>query len=92
MSEPVKCRLDIRLGSQRLHDQFVWDVNNTEHDPDTFARVLCKDLSADKAFVPLVAWHIRQQVHCGRHTLAILAAVSSTTCTCACIGMAKQRN
>lgn len=58
----LKCRLDIRLGSQTLHDELVWDVNSTEHDPDSFAAVLCKDLSADKAFVPLVAWHIRQQV------------------------------
>lgn len=58
----LKCRLDIRLGSQTLHDELVWDVNSTEHDPDSFAAVLCKDLSADSAFVPLVAWHIRQQV------------------------------
>lgn len=50
------------MGSQRLHDQLVWDVNNTEHDPDSVAQVLCRDLSADQAFVPLVAWHIRQQV------------------------------
>ncbi|KAL3142411.1 SWI SNF, matrix associated, actin dependent regulator of chromatin, subfamily b, member 1 [Trebouxia sp. C0009 RCD-2024] len=61
-------RLDIRLGSQTLHDELVWDVNSTEHDPDSFAAVLCKDLSADKAFVPLVAWHIRQQVHEYRRT------------------------
>ena len=37
-------------------------MNNTEHNPETFAQVLCRDLSADKAFVPLVAWHIRHQV------------------------------
>ena len=56
------CRLDIKLGSWRLHDQFVWDINDLAADPDIFATALCSEQALDRAFAPLIAWHIRDQV------------------------------
>ena len=60
--QTAECRLDIPLGSMRLHDQLVWDVNDSAADPDLFATAMCAEQSLDRAFAPLIAWHIRDQV------------------------------
>ncbi|DBA76478.1 TPA: SWI SNF, matrix associated, actin dependent regulator of chromatin, subfamily b, member 1, variant 2 [Trebouxia sp. C0005] len=56
-------KLDVSLGSMRLHDQLVWDVNDSAADPDLFATAMCAEQSLDRAFAPLIAWHIRDQVY-----------------------------
>ena len=65
--QTAACRLDIPLGSMRLHDQLVWDVNDSAADPDLFATAMCVEQSLDRAFAPLIAWHIRDQVLSQRH-------------------------
>ncbi len=60
--QTAECRLDISLKSMRLHDQLVWDVNDSAADPDLFATAMCAEQSLDRAFAPLIAWHIRDQV------------------------------
>ncbi|KAL3691764.1 hypothetical protein R1sor_005415 [Riccia sorocarpa] len=57
-------RLDIRVNNTVVHDQFLWDVNNFESDPEGFARGLCKDLQLeDPEVAPAIALSIREQLY-----------------------------
>ncbi|KAL2634566.1 hypothetical protein R1flu_006045 [Riccia fluitans] len=57
-------RLDLRVNNIVIHDQFLWDVNNFESDPEGFARGLCKDLQLeDPEIAPAIALSIREQLY-----------------------------
>ena len=49
-------------GSTLVQDQFAWDINNEQADPEAFAKTMCQELALEAAFVPLIAWQIRAQV------------------------------
>ncbi len=57
----IVIRLDITIGPQNLIDNFEWDINNPDNDPEWFARQLCHDLSLSGEFVTAVAHCIREQ-------------------------------
>lgn len=57
-------KLDLRVNKTVIKDQFLWDVNNLESDPEDFARVLCKDLEIEDHEVgPVIAVTIREQLY-----------------------------
>ncbi|OAE27355.1 hypothetical protein AXG93_441s1160 [Marchantia polymorpha subsp. ruderalis] len=57
-------RLDLRVNNTVVHDQFLWDVNNFDSDPEGFARGLCKDLELeDPEVAPAIALSIREQLY-----------------------------
>ncbi|KAL9678368.1 hypothetical protein QQ045_016212 [Rhodiola kirilowii] len=37
--------LDLRVNHTLIKDQFLWDLNNFESDPEEFAKTLCKDMN-----------------------------------------------
>lgn len=60
----VPIKLDLRVNHTLLKDQFLWDLNNFESDPEEFARTFCKDLGIDDPEVgPAVAIAIRDQLY-----------------------------
>lgn len=74
MGERVHClKLDLRVNSTVIRDQFLWDLGNLESDPEEFARCLCKDLELEDPEVgPAVAFAIREQLY----ELAVLSVSS----------------
>ncbi|XP_068660054.1 chromatin structure-remodeling complex protein BSH isoform X2 [Aristolochia californica] len=40
----VPVKLDLRVNRTIIRDQFLWDLNNFESDPEELARSLCRDL------------------------------------------------
>ncbi|KAF4399333.1 hypothetical protein G4B88_022416 [Cannabis sativa] len=40
----VPIKLDLRVNNILIKDQFLWDMNNFESDPEEFAKTFCKDL------------------------------------------------
>lgn len=65
MGERVHClKLDLRVNSTVIRDQFLWDLGNLDTDPEEFARCLCKDLELEDPEVgPAVAFAIREQLY-----------------------------
>ncbi|KAK9139031.1 hypothetical protein Scep_008712 [Stephania cephalantha] len=60
----VPLKLDIRVNNTVIRDQFLWDLNNFDSDPEEFARTLCKDLDIrDAEVAPAVAVAIREQLY-----------------------------
>ncbi|XP_052208581.1 chromatin structure-remodeling complex protein BSH [Diospyros lotus] len=60
----VPIKLDLRVNHTLIKDQFLWDLNNFESDPEEFARTFCKDLGVDDPEVgPAVAVAIREQLY-----------------------------
>jgi SWI/SNF-related matrix-associated actin-dependent regulator of chromatin subfamily B protein 1 len=55
-------KLDIRIGDIVLNDQFEWDVNNPNNNPEAFAQTLCADLGLDSEFILPVAHSIKEQI------------------------------
>ncbi|KAK7855089.1 chromatin structure-remodeling complex protein bsh [Quercus suber] len=43
----VPIKLDLRVNHTLIKDQFLWDMNNFESDPEEFARTFCKDLGIE---------------------------------------------
>ncbi|KAE8684884.1 Chromatin structure-remodeling complex protein BSH [Hibiscus syriacus] len=43
----VPIKLDLRVNHTVIRDQFLWDLNNFDSDPEEFARTLCKDLGIE---------------------------------------------
>ncbi|KAL9661139.1 hypothetical protein QQ045_025961 [Rhodiola kirilowii] len=41
----IKIREDLRVNHTLIKDQFLWDLNNFESDPEEFAKTLCKDMN-----------------------------------------------
>lgn len=57
-------KLDLRVNRTLIHDQFLWDVNNPDSDPEAFAKRLCEDLELqDPEIAPAIAVSIREQIH-----------------------------
>lgn len=60
----VPIKLDLRVNHTLIKDQFLWDMNNFESDPEDFARTFCKDLAIDDPEVgPAIAFAIREQLY-----------------------------
>ncbi|KAK3003188.1 hypothetical protein RJ639_019917 [Escallonia herrerae] len=57
--------LDLRVNHTLIKDQYLWDLNNFESDPEEFARTFCKDhLGVDDPEVgPAIAFAIREQLY-----------------------------
>ncbi|KDP28023.1 hypothetical protein JCGZ_19103 [Jatropha curcas] len=60
----VPIKLDLRVNHTLIKDQFLWDLNNFDSDPEDFARTFCKDLDIEDPEVgPAVAFAIREQLY-----------------------------
>uniref|UniRef100_A0A2P2L8S0 Chromatin structure-remodeling complex protein BSH n=2 Tax=Rhizophora mucronata TaxID=61149 RepID=A0A2P2L8S0_RHIMU len=60
----VPIKLDLRVNHTLIKDQFLWDLNNFDSDPEEFARTFCKDLGIkDPEVGPAVAFAIREQLY-----------------------------
>ncbi|XP_024023504.1 chromatin structure-remodeling complex protein BSH [Morus notabilis] len=60
----VPIKLDLRVKHTLIRDQFLWDMNNFESDPEEFAKTFCKDLGIeDPEVAPAIAFAIREQLY-----------------------------
>lgn len=60
----VPIKLDLRVNHTVIRDQFLWDLNNFESDPEEFARTFCRDLGIEDPEVgPAIAVAIREQLY-----------------------------
>lgn len=60
----VPIKLDLRVNHTLIKDQFLWDLNNFDSDPEEFARTFCKDLGIeDPEAGPAIALAIREQLY-----------------------------
>ncbi|GAB4858999.1 hypothetical protein Ancab_010470 [Ancistrocladus abbreviatus] len=60
----VPIKLDLRVNHTLIKDQFLWDLNNTESDPEEFARIFCTDMGIEDPEVgPAIAFAIREQLY-----------------------------
>ncbi|CAL5340907.1 unnamed protein product [Camellia sinensis] len=60
----VPIKLDLRVNHMLIKDQFLWDLNNFESDPEEFARTFCRDLGIEDPEVgPAIAVAIREQLY-----------------------------
>lgn len=57
----IPIRLDITVGTHNLRDQFDWDINNPDNNPERFAEQLCSDLALSAEFATAIAHSIREQ-------------------------------
>jgi SWI/SNF-related matrix-associated actin-dependent regulator of chromatin subfamily B member 1 len=57
----IPIRLDITVGTHNLSDQFDWDINNPDNNPERFAQQLCSDLALSPEFATAIAHSIREQ-------------------------------
>jgi len=55
-------KLDIRFGDIVVNDQFEWDINNTNNDPEDFSINLCADLGLGSEFILPIAHSIKEQI------------------------------
>ncbi|THG11995.1 hypothetical protein TEA_003158 [Camellia sinensis var. sinensis] len=56
--------LDLRVNHTLIKDQFLWDLNNFDCDPEEFARTFCRDLGIEDPEVgPAIAVAIREQLY-----------------------------
>ncbi|XP_076931408.1 chromatin structure-remodeling complex protein BSH-like [Bidens hawaiensis] len=59
----VSIKLDLRVNHTLIKDQFLWDLNNFESDPEEFARIFCEDFEIEDPEVgPAIAFAIREQL------------------------------
>lgn len=59
----VPIKLDLRVNHTLIKDQFLWDMNNFESDPEEFARIFCEDMGIkDPEVGPAIAFAIREQL------------------------------
>ncbi|XP_071702402.1 chromatin structure-remodeling complex protein BSH [Rutidosis leptorrhynchoides] len=59
----VPIKLDLRVNHTLIKDQFLWDMNNLESDPEEFARIFCEDMGIEDPEVgPAIAFAIREQL------------------------------
>ncbi|CAH2053462.1 unnamed protein product [Thlaspi arvense] len=74
----IPIKLDLRVNQTLIKDQFLWDLNNFESDPEEFARTLCKDLGVEDPEVgPAVAFAIREQLYEVKTLIAIQNVASA---------------
>ncbi|WMV54079.1 hypothetical protein MTR67_047464 [Solanum verrucosum] len=43
----VPIKLDLQVNHTVIKDQFFWDMNNFEGDPEEFARTFCEDMKIE---------------------------------------------
>jgi SWI/SNF-related matrix-associated actin-dependent regulator of chromatin subfamily B protein 1 len=58
----IVIKLNVTIGAHTLVDQFEWDINNPENDPEVFAKQLAKDMALSGEFTTAIAHQIREQV------------------------------
>ncbi|KAL2922348.1 Chromatin structure-remodeling complex protein BSH [Bienertia sinuspersici] len=60
----VPIKLDLRVNHTLIRDQFLWDLNNMESDPEDFAKNFCADIGIEDPEVgPAIAFAIREQLY-----------------------------
>lgn len=60
----VPIKLDLRVNHTLVKDQFLWDLNNFDSDPEEFARTFCRDMGIEDPEVgPAIAFAIREQLY-----------------------------
>ncbi|KAL7119685.1 hypothetical protein ACP275_02G077600 [Erythranthe tilingii] len=60
----VPIKLDLRVNHTLIKDNFLWDLNNFESDPEEFAKMFCKDMGiVDPEVGPAIAISIREQLY-----------------------------
>ncbi|XP_059636082.1 chromatin structure-remodeling complex protein BSH isoform X2 [Cornus florida] len=60
----VPIKLDLRVNHTLIRDQFLWDLNNFDSDPEEFARTFCRDMGVEDPEVgPAIAFAIREQLY-----------------------------
>lgn len=57
----ITIKLNLTIGHHQLLDQFEWDINNPQNDPEMFGVVLANELALPMEFGPAVAHTIREQ-------------------------------
>lgn len=58
----VVIKIDITSAQHTLKDQFEWDINNPENDPEQFAETFVREMALPQEFATAVAHTIREQV------------------------------
>lgn len=58
----VVIKIDITSAQHTLKDQFEWDINEPENDPEEFAETFVKEMALPQEFATAVAHTIREQV------------------------------
>ncbi|KAF9673236.1 hypothetical protein SADUNF_Sadunf10G0003400 [Salix dunnii] len=60
----LRSQLDLRVNNTLIKDQFLWDMNNFDSDPEDFAKTFCDDMGIqDPEVGPAVAFAIREQLY-----------------------------
>lgn len=57
----VTIKIDLTVGQHTLVDQFEWDINCPENNPEEFAELTCRELSLPNEFATAIAHSIREQ-------------------------------
>lgn len=57
----ILIKLHITIGAHTLVDQFEWEINNPNNDPEEFARQLTRDVGLSGEFTTAIAHSIREQ-------------------------------
>ncbi|KAF2227899.1 hypothetical protein BDZ85DRAFT_277765 [Elsinoe ampelina] len=57
----INVKLNITVGHITLVDQFEWDINNPDNNPEEFAQQMARDLSLSGEFTTAIAHSIREQ-------------------------------
>ncbi|GMF06175.1 unnamed protein product [[Candida] boidinii] len=68
----IPIKLDITIGNNQLLDQFEWDVNNIENDPEEFSKVLCEEMSLPGEFITAISHSIREQIQISVKSLYLI--------------------
>ncbi|GMH36281.1 hypothetical protein BSKO_04149 [Bryopsis sp. KO-2023] len=55
-------KLNFNIGKTHVEDQFLWNVEDPDADPEAFAAVMCEDLKLPRTFMPEIACRIREQI------------------------------
>lgn len=65
----ITIKLDITVGSHNLIDQFEWDMNSPDNNPEEFAEVMARELALPGEFATAIAHAIREQTQVFTKTL-----------------------
>ncbi|KAK9451192.1 uncharacterized protein V1518DRAFT_412801 [Limtongia smithiae] len=68
----IAIKLDITVGQHNLVDQFEWDINEPQNNPEDFARKLCQELSLPPEFLTAIAHAIREQAQLFTKSLVLV--------------------
>jgi hypothetical protein len=68
----ITIKLDITVGHHNLVDQFEWDLNCADNNPEKFAEAMCRDLSLSGEFSTAIAHAIREQTQVYTRTLFLV--------------------